>query len=213
MMAWLVLVSERAYLRPGEARGVKRKSLQAPVCRALGNKRGAVRRRPAASPLLHSQPATYMHTLTVCSEEDLVPSKTGTFDECVLLDEPTWMGEELEKRVSHLLPDQLLFQVEPNALLREWRSAVALLGLPDMTLYQLRHGGPSSDYLEKRRTLSDIQMRGRWRSQRSVARYTKAGLVQKVLHRLSPENLAFCQLSVENLEKLMKGMCPATLPA
>jgi len=51
--------------------------------------------------------------------------------------------------------------------------------------YQLRHSGPSYDRALGKRTLAEIKLRGRWKSDSSVRRYEKAGRVTQQLHRLS----------------------------
>ena len=47
-----------------------------------------------------------------------------------------------------------------------------------------RHGGPSLDFAKKRRTLVEIQRRGRWRSFGSVRRHEKGGRLTQQLQAL-----------------------------
>lgn len=49
-----------------------------------------------------------------------------------------------------------------------------------------RHGGASADAAHYRRSLADIQARGRWAAKSSVARYRKAGTYARQVARLSP---------------------------
>lgn len=196
--ALLVLTSERAYLRPGEARSMCKKNLAAPVPVLAGGrrKRKAVR---AASP---------HYALIVRLEEDGMLSKTGTFDETIILDDPVWLGARLQTLMLGKNNDAPLFDVDPKEVLRHWKMAVTALGLPTAQMYQLRHGGASSDYLARHRSLADIRMRGRWRSERSVARYTKSGLIQRMLNSLKPQHLLFCQQAEKRLEKvLLRRIC------
>lgn len=79
------------------------------------------------------------------------------------------------------------------------------MGVEGIVLYQLRHGGASGDYLEGRRSLQDVAMRGRWRTMASVRRYTKAGRVQKVLQSLPPSVLPFVKWAHDRLEQVMTG--------
>ncbi len=58
-----------------------------------------------------------------------------------------------------------------NTMLQE---CCAHLGLEPIHPCVLRHSGPSGDYLRRRRSLMDIQRRGRWAVESSVRRYTKA---------------------------------------
>ena len=53
------------------------------------------------------------------------------------------------------------------------------LGLEDVSLYGTRHSGASADFANQDRDIAEIQARGQWRSVNSVARYKKAGLLQK----------------------------------
>ena len=43
----------------------------------------------------------------------------------------------------------------------------------------LRHAGASNDAFRKRRSLADIQKRGRWEAKKSVSRYEKHALLLK----------------------------------
>eukprot|EP00971_Amphidinium_carterae_P194978 3868982-Amphidinium_carterae.1 len=47
-----------------------------------------------------------------------------------------------------------------------------------------RHGGASRDYLLKIRTLEEIQKRGVWKSQASVRRYEKSGVLQRFILKI-----------------------------
>ena len=44
--------------------------------------------------------------------------------------------------------------------------------------YRLRHGGATTDFARKLRSLESIQQRGRWKSQSSLRRYQKGGRLQ-----------------------------------
>ena len=76
-------------------------------------------------------------------------------------------------------PDTPLFAVSSTHVQRSWSRARAFLRLPhDFCMYQLRDGGASEDCLSRRRTLQEIQHRGRWTTASSLKRYTKPGQVQ-----------------------------------
>ena len=77
-------------------------------------------------------------------EEDGMLSNTGTFDETILLDEPCWLGERLQTLTHSMEGESPLFNVDPKVVLKHWKVAVTLLGLPLAQMYQLRHGGASS---------------------------------------------------------------------
>ena len=54
-----------------------------------------------------------------------------------------------------------------------------------LTAHGLRHAGPSSDSLHRRRDINAIQQRGRWAAPSSVARYRKPGRML-LLHQQVP---------------------------
>eukprot|EP00972_Heterocapsa_arctica_P048005 7080248-Heterocapsa_arctica.AAC.1 len=47
-------------------------------------------------------------------------------------------------------------------------------------VYSFRHGGASHDALNHVRTLEQIKQRGRWKSDKSLARYTKPARAQQL---------------------------------
>ena len=89
---------------------------------------------------------------------------------------------------------------------------MASLGLPKGTSQQqLRHGGATSDFLAHKRTLGEIQMRGRWSTSTSLKRYTKAGQLQKLLAVIDTPSLEFCAWADRNIEKIFRGQVRARL--
>ena len=57
-----------------------------------------------------------------------------------------------------------------------------------------------------------VKVRGRWHTDQSVRRYGKVGKIQKMMTDLSPERMAFCQWSLRNIERVLKGTLPPRLP-
>lgn len=180
-----VLTAHLGYFRPCEVFGFLRDDLIAPAADA---------RAALTAPVL-----------TVAPEERLVKSKTQTFDDSVRMDHPPWLGSLLLDLRASREKGATLFRVSRSDLHRHWRDATMMLGIGEAVLYQLRHGGASGDYLEGRRTLSDIAMRGRWRTLASVRRYTKAGRVQKVLAGLPPRVRPFVKWAHNRIEHIIKG--------
>ena len=119
----------------------------------------------------------------------------------------------MKKAAGRRAADQLLLSVAAGLAVSKFRAATALLGLPGLCLYQLRHGGASGDLLTKSRELSDIMARGRWLSGASVRRYAKAGQVQKLLHALPRHAKLFCEWADENLQGIIEGTEAPRLPA
>jgi len=118
-------------------------------------------------------------------------SKTQEFDESVLLDrdEMAYLGPLLRLRAAGRSPASPLLRGTQATLASRFREACVGLQLECLgppTLYQLRHSGASADFASNRRTLAEIQRRGRWRTSASVRRYEKGGRVSQQLMRLSP---------------------------
>jgi len=94
-----------------------------------------------------------------------------------------------------------------------YRQATNLLRLPRVpVLHQLRHGGASYDYMEKNLSLAEIQVRGRWASERSTRRYQKSGRINEQLAELETGTLAFCEESFKNIEGILGGSSTPLLP-
>ena len=71
--------------------------------------------------------------------------------------------------------------------------------------YSARHAGASHDFLEGSRTLSEVKGRGRWRSDASVQRYTKATRAQQQAAKLSEQTVAYGMWVRQNLNGLLRG--------
>ena len=68
-------------------------------------------------------------------------------------------------------------------------------------LYSGRHTGASLDRYEDRRSLAEVQQRGRWRTTTSVRRYEKRGMVQHAWSLLSLAVQSRCQ----HAERVLPG--------
>ena len=126
---------------------------------------------------------------------DHIPTKSGTFDHGVLMDdkEMPWIGpallelrkrrlsefSALRKNRSRLAEDEALWPFTPAEMLKDYKKAGAALGIGQLTetVYKLRHGGASRDVLGNRRALLEVQRRGNWASQKSLTRYERSGAV------------------------------------
>ena len=69
--------------------------------------------------------------------------------------------------------------------------------------YRLRHGGASTDYASRRRSLPEIQRIGRWRSFRSLRRYEKGGRLNQFLQSLPPATLQAALAAEDRLRSLL----------
>ena len=82
---------------------------------------------------------------------------------------------------------------------------VSALGFADAVPYQARHSGPSIDLALHRRELKAAKKRGRWRTDRSLRRYEKAGRLLRVADRWSAGQRAHFSRSAEVVEALILG--------
>ena len=132
--------------------------------------------------------------IIVDPQEQHTATKTGDFDDCVLLDTPG--REDLSvvlKCLYHACPakDSYLFE---DMTLSDYNKAIsqacAALGLQKLrlTAHVLRHSGPSSDSYHKIRGIKSIQLRGRWKAISSMQRYRKPGRML-LLHQWVPEDV------------------------
>ena len=71
--------------------------------------------------------------------------------------------------------------------------------------YAWRHSGPSIDRAQNRRSLQEVQKRGRWKQMKSVNRYEKAGRLGMSVQELTSEQLAYCELAERHLGDFICG--------
>ncbi|CAK0843088.1 unnamed protein product [Prorocentrum cordatum] len=169
--AWITAVAFALYLRPREAVDLVQSQLIPPGFTA----------------------ATSVHSRCVVLHmfERLTPSKTGVFDEGLLIDSACspWMPglvAELHRRTT---AGHRLFPVSYAQWNYRFKAVVNSLGLNalgNLSLHQLRRGGASHELYAAARPLKDTQKRGRWATDAALRRYAKGGRVQEQLHRLPP---------------------------
>ncbi|CAE8717298.1 unnamed protein product, partial [Polarella glacialis] len=120
--------------------------------------------------------------VVLAPSERAKPTKTGHFDDSVLIGDiqHEWLGPMLEIIVRGKRPEDRIF---PSLTLasyeRLFRDAMQkrFNNCIHATPHSVRHSGPSNDRFHKRRSLLQIQKRGRWASPKSVARYEKEALL------------------------------------
>ena len=188
VLARMCVLMMYAYLRPGEARSLLVKHIVLPAAGSASAGLG-------------------VPSVIICPQEDLKASKTQTFDDTIVIDQPAWLQSLMVAWRRGAGGDHaFLFQVDTKTQLLQWKAAIAALGLPpDSVMYQLRHAGASGDLLGGRRKLPEVLTRGRWRALSSVRRYGKPGQVQKQFNALSCDLQGYCQWSFDNLDKVLRG--------
>ena len=98
--------------------------------------------------------------------------KTGQ-EQGVLIDD-SLLSLLLWARVKDAPPDELVFKTTAARAGRVWREILEKNQLQWVgPLHTLRHSGPTHDVLHQRRSVEDVQRRGRWTQSKSMLRYAK----------------------------------------
>ena len=120
-------------------------------------------------------------------------TKTKQQDDTVLLDS---LDRNYAPRVLKMVSsqctqnEQLLFGAislsQFEDLFKEARGAVGLASF-SLTPHCVRHSGPSVDFLHRARSATEIQTRGRWKTQKSILRYQKPGQMLARMRKIPKE--------------------------
>ena len=140
-------------------------------------------------------------------------SRTGRVDGSLLADHPRlpWLPQVLGL-LKAKFPHSLVFnfgQAQWGRALRGAASACGLSALGDPCLYRLRHGGGSHDLLFKARSLLSAKKRGRWASDRSLARYERGGRINEQLSLLTQDILIAADLAASNIGVTLVNAFPS----
>jgi len=177
------------YLRPGEARRLRVRELLAPMRR--------------------SGPLSSWSVVVAPQEESAFApqrlSKTGTMDDTVLLDNYPWLGPTLAAHAKGRAVDAPLFTTSPGEAVKLFVAAAAALGLHDVCMYQLRHGGASEDMVGGSRSATEILARGRWRALSSLRRYAKPATLRRLLASVTPAVRAYCTHELAEIKLSLSG--------
>eukprot|EP00438_Fugacium_kawagutii_P029326 Skav216048 [mRNA] locus=scaffold2930:320754:324087:+ [translate_table: standard] len=190
-MGLLLVFMYLLYLRPGEAFRIRVQDIIKPVPR---------------SKKIYQNYNVLLHPTEVG-----VPSKTYQWDEMLPLDlkhlkflGPALMKVlDLEKRPK----DHKAFRVsitEANDYMKEVWEPLQLKCLGPPHLYRLRHGGASFEAAEQLRSLTEIQVRGRWQTLKSVKNYEKGGRLPQLFASLKPKTRAAGVAARKQLEQLFR---------
>ena len=187
-MAIATLVGHQAYLRPEELHSLR--------CRDV--------LEPAASSGVYA-----FWTLLLGPLDTRKPTKTGVFDDCVILDHPQllWIGKHLKALKARSSPDDPIWPFGRPAYHSKFMQAVQAAGLESWGVvpYSLRHSGPSWDRATRRLTLQEIQRRGRWLNERSVIRYERSARTLALLSGQPPAFLAYLHRCAKCLRAYVEG--------
>ena len=184
------------------------------------------RRAPHSSgagggPALEASPAMRQWVTVLAPWERGQPTKAGSYDETVALDDSRLpgLGLLLSRQVAHQQrrlrlkegADAPLWDFTAKQLLDAWHEAVGRLSLGSTLecMYQLRHGGASRDQLLHLRSTAQIQRRGRWAAVSSLRTYNKPGRLQQLLAQTPGPLLRYAELVRKNFVRYMHDGCPA----
>lgn len=148
-------------------------------------------------------------SLLLSPEERPERSKTGEFDVSISLDSPwlqPWSHRYFEQlKASH--PEEALWDFSYAEYGSEFAKAAKHLGL-EITPYQTRHSGPSIDRSRKLRSQAEVQKRGQWKAQSSVARYEKSARLAATFDALPARLRTHCRMCEDGLSAIMSGTRP-----
>ncbi|CAK0804096.1 unnamed protein product, partial [Prorocentrum cordatum] len=179
-MAIWILLAFSCYLRPFEAQGLRGVSLVRPAAEAAAS---------AGSWALLLHPASEGR-----------PGKTGLFNESVVIDLDLHLWPLLGALKGVVGPEQSLWDFTLPALRDQFKKLDAL----GPTLRALRHGGASWDLLETRRTLEQVQRRGRWAAAASMKRYAEEAYLQEVMTRVPDWVFTFGRVVHASLQQIVE---------
>ena len=161
-------------------------------------------------PVVAGDEALSQWTVVLHAREDRLPSKTGEFDEVLLLDgpgsekwRPTWIV--LKAKAKH----DSLFNLSYRQLAVAFSKAVRSLDYEKagiVHLYQLRHGGASHDAASHARDMLSSH-RDRWASHRSLRRYENGGRLAEVMSRLTPSQVRHAKRQEACLHQVLGTAC------
>ncbi len=89
--------------------------------------------------------------------------------------------------------------------MKQYQIATSVLKLKNLetSMYMLRHGGARADFLLRRRSLSDIKLRGRWTSDASLRRYQKSAVAQCEVLKMSAGARSAARTAEKDLAKVL----------
>jgi hypothetical protein len=133
------------------------------------------------------------HVVVVAPFEREESSKSGIYDEVLILDDSRMMGlgdivvAESKKALKERGDEAKMWSFSAAQYLKVWRACVQVLQVEAVaeSPYQNRHGGASRDHLLKLRSVAEIQRRGRWAADASARVYDKPGRLQQIINKFS----------------------------
>ena len=192
-----VLLAFLAYARPGEV--------------------DSLRVRQAIAPSPSAGMANHWGLLIGPMENDN-PAKSGEREESILIDNNGF--EFVNEIVMPSLtqnrdPSSLLLPITPEDVVADWQWACQRLRIDklDISRYALRHAGASHEVLNNLRSLENIKLRGRWKTDSSMRRYLKAAKAMDMANKFPAAVLAYGIEVEKELPGILSGATPPSAPA
>ena len=194
-MAFLSILTFHSYMRPGVALRLLWKQVVPPIPGGTG--------------------AMLLWSMVLHMRELLQPSKTGGWDESLYLaDSPrwAWFAAAIARGFNHWSqsgnPEARVASFSLHVWTDTFRKALRAIGvdkarIEQFVLYMLRHGGAADDLASSNRDLPGIKKRGAWRTDSSVARYSKSVRLNQQVASLSAAARAKAAKLLQLLPKLL----------
>ncbi|CAK0900961.1 unnamed protein product [Prorocentrum cordatum] len=185
----MVLSMAGCYLRPGEMLSLTSDSFLAPAEHAVQNW------------VVWLFPEAGVARSKAGSADDAIPGDTGRCP---------WMCH-IFKALKDRQSSRPLLDLSYPQLLCLFRRAATNIGV-DVVPYEGRHSGASLDRATGRRSLEEVQKRGRWAAMSSVKRYEKSGRLNESWEKLSDASKAHCAAAANLLQGVLLLGRPALVP-
>lgn len=195
-----LILSFSAYLRPGELITLRVMDLVPPPQYESAGKQWSLVIRP---------------------EQVGRSTKTGTFDDSVILDSPytaelgpMWAAlVGCEPGSPWRVSSAPLFPFTQDQYSKSVKQAFTAVGGEALAAvaYSARHGGPAWDRYKKFRSVPEVKSRGRWLSDRSLRRYEKHSKLAQVMGMIAKPWQRYHALCAKQLVKFL--MHPSSAPA
>ena len=185
--ATMMLVGVSAYLRPGE----------------LVNLRGSQLVPPSKGGMTSSW------GLSLHPQEMQKPSKTGQFNDTVLLDNPhhRFLQGPLARIKKATNDSDFLMGLTVTEFTAAFHRACQRANVQVLSPvpYHMRHTGASTDLVSKTRGVEEVKRRGRWQSDKSMNRYLKGGRLGEQFQRLSKATQQNCLNCHSRIGEILDG--------
>lgn len=149
--------------------------------------------------------------------EDSTPTKSGEFDDTVILGDSAsvsakrgWVSDMLASLAKGMWKAKPIFSISLAQWERSFAEAALNLGLAPLkiTPHCLRHGSASTDFAVGLRGLDAIKRRGRWKASASVRRYEKSGRLSRQVDLMPPEIVRSAKASAIHLAHVLMIRAP-----